>query len=74
MTPPQFNALSGPTARAIAAVRKQHCQPPTFKPAEPVKGQIKCPRCGSRLVYDVAADGWTSGRCVASACVRWSHQ
>lgn len=74
MTTAAFSALSGPTARAVAAVRELHCPEPTFKPTGPVSGHIACPRCGSRVNFTVAADGYTSGRCVAAACIRWSRQ
>lgn len=74
MTTHRFSALTGPTTRAIAAVRSQHCQPPTYRPAEPVSGHMACLKCGSRLNFTVSADGHTSGRCVATACIRWSMQ
>lgn len=74
MTTAAFSALAGPTARAIAAVREKHCQPPTYKPDAPVSGRIDCPKCGSRLNFTVTANGHTSGRCVAAACIRWSMQ
>ena len=59
MTTASFAALVSPTARAIASVRNEHCQPPTFKPAA--------------LNYRVTADGQTHGRCVAAACIKWSN-
>lgn len=74
MTDDEFSALVGPTARAIAAVRKEHCKPPTYKPDALVDGHIACPKCGSRLNFRVTADGHTSGRCAAAACVKWSMQ
>jgi len=74
MTTARFAALAGPTARAIAAVRSQHCQPPTYRPDEPVSAHMNCPKCGSRLNFTVSAEGHTSGRCVAAACIRWSMQ
>lgn len=74
MTTAAFAALRGPTISAIAAVREQHCQPPTFRPRAPVSDHIRCPKCGSRLNFTVTAEGHTSGRCVAAACIRWSMQ
>lgn len=74
MTTARFSALAGPTARAIASVRGAHCKPPTYRPSEPVAGHMSCPRCGSRLNFTVTAEGNTSGRCVAVACIRWSMQ
>ena len=74
MTAASFSALVGPTARAIAAMRNEHCQPPTFKPEAPVSDHIACPKCGSRLNYRVTEDGQTYGRCVAAACIKWSNQ
>lgn len=74
MTTAAFSALAGPTARAIASVRNTHCKPPTYRPSSPVSAHMNCPKCGSRLNFTVTADGHTSGRCVAAACVRWSMQ
>lgn len=74
MTTARFSALAGPTARAIAAVRNQHCQPPTYRPSAPVSGHMACTKCRSRLNFTVTAEGHTSGRCVAAACIRWSMQ
>lgn len=73
MTTASFSAMVGHTARAIAAGRNEHCQPPTFKPAALVGGRIDCPKCGSALNYRVTADGQTHGRCVAAACIKWSN-
>lgn len=74
MTSAAFAALQGPTARAIASVREQHCQPPTYRPSAPVSAHINCPKCGSRLNYRVTAEGHTYGRCAAAACIRWDMQ
>lgn len=74
MTTARFSALAGPTSRAIATVRSAHCQPPAYRPAEPVASNMNCPKCGSRLNFTVTAEGNTSGRCVAVACIRWSMQ
>jgi hypothetical protein len=74
MTTAAFSALQGPTGHAIAAVRNTYCKPPTFRPTAPVDGHIDCPKCGSRLNFTVTAEGHTSGRCVAAACIRWSMQ
>lgn len=74
MTTATFNALMSPTIHAIAAVRNEHCKPPTYAPPEPVSGRMKCPRCNSALNFTVTSDGRTSGRCVAAACIKWSLQ
>jgi len=74
MTTAAFSALAGPTARALAEVKNTHCRPPTYRPADALTGQIKCPKCGSRLNFSVSAEGVTSGRCVAGRCIRWSNQ
>lgn len=74
MTTAAFSALAGPIARAVAKVREQHCPPPTYRPSAPVSAHMNCPKCGSRLNFKVTADGHTSGRCVAAACIRWSMQ
>lgn len=74
MTTQRFSRLVGPTVRAISAVRSRHCQPPTYRPAEATTGSMPCTACGSSLHYSVTANGQTSGRCVAVACIRWSMQ
>lgn len=74
MTRASSAALYGPTSRAIAAVRREHCKPPAYKPDAPVSGHIDCPKCGGRLHFTVAADGYTSGRCPSAACIQWSGQ
>lgn len=43
MTTARFSALAGPTSRAIATVRSAHCQPPAYRPAEPVASHMNCP-------------------------------
>lgn len=74
MTTPGFGAFSGAVARAIAAVRAQHCQPPTYRPASAVRGTIRCARCGGNLTYTASAiDGRTTGRCSSAGCIRWSE-
>lgn len=73
MTRPGFIALSGATARAMAQVRQQHCQPPTFRPAETARGTIRCTACRGNLTYTASAvDGRTTGRCSTAGCLKWS--
>lgn len=74
MTTQAFVALMGPTIKALAAVKTQHCAPPAYRPAAPVEAHMECPRCKSRLNYTVATTGLTSGRCVAAGCLKWSLQ
>lgn len=74
MTTQRFARLVSPTVRAISSVRRLHCQPPTYRPAQATTGTIACTHCGSTLHYSVSADGMTSGRCVATACIKWSLQ
>jgi hypothetical protein len=44
MTTPTFAALASATARAIAAVRNEHCHAPDFRPATQVRGSMKVQR------------------------------
>lgn len=74
MTTAAFTALAPHIGRALAEVKKTHCAPPTYRPANALTGHMKCPKCGSRLNFSVTAEGVTSGRCVAGRCVRWSNQ
>ncbi len=71
MTTPRFNTMAGPTARAMAAVKGEHCQPPTYRPAQAVSGSMPCPRCGGSLKFTVAPSGTSTGRCTSAGCVRW---
>lgn len=66
--------LIGASPAPVAKVREQHCPPPTYRPSAPVSAHMTCPKCGSRLNFKVTAEGHTSGRCVAAACIRWSMQ
>ncbi len=73
MTRPSFGAFSSAVARAQAAVRSQHCQPPLFRPAQTKQGTIRCTKCGGNLTYTASAiDGRTTGRCSSVGCVNWS--
>ncbi|BEP44093.1 hypothetical protein [Variovorax sp. V15] len=73
MTRPGFGAFSSAVARAQAAVRSQHCQPPTFRPAQSERGTIRCTKCGGNLNYTASAiDGRTTGRCSTAGCVTWN--
>ena len=73
MTTQRFNALAGPTALAMAAVKGEHCQPPTYRPAQAVSGSVACPKCGGRLQFTVAPSGISTGRCTSAGCVRWTE-
>lgn len=73
MTTPGFGAFSSAVARAMAEVRSKHCQPPTFRPAETVRGSIRCTRCRGLLTYSASAvDGRTTGRCSSANCIKWT--
>lgn len=73
MTTATFSRLAGPTARAMAAVRTEHCRPPSYRPAAAVRGTMRC-HCGGILNFTVSPiDGRTSGRCSSAGCIRWSE-
>lgn len=74
MTTAAFSARIGPTAQALAAIKNRYCAPPSYAPSEQVQSHMDCPRCKSRLNFTVLVSGQTSGRCVASDCLRWSMQ
>ena len=74
MTTEAFNRTNPLVIKALAAVKNEHCRPPSYAPAAPVAAQMQCPRCKSRLNYTVGITGLTSGRCVAAACLKWSLQ
>ena len=72
MTTRAYNLLQPFRRAALVAVKTEHCRPPTYKPAQDVKGEMKCPRCSSRLTYYVpAATGFSNGQCVARCGVEW---
>lgn len=72
VTRPGFIGFSSAVARAQAAVRQQHCQPPTYRPAETARGTIRCTKCGGNLNYTASAiDGRTTGRCSSADCLKW---
>lgn len=73
MTTMHFSRLASATARAIAAVRTAHCPAPTFRPAAPVRGSMRCTKCAGRLPFNVSADGRTSGKCSSAGCVNWNE-
>ncbi|CAN7321962.1 hypothetical protein LJR084_001856 [Variovorax sp. LjRoot84] len=74
MTTKHFSALASATARAIAAVRTEHCPAPDFRPAAAVRGSMPCMKCRGRLSFTASAiDGRTSGRCSSSGCIRWNE-
>ncbi|WP_422096846.1 hypothetical protein [Variovorax sp.] len=74
MTTPTFSRLVGPTARAMAAVRNTHCQPPTFRPAATTRGTIRCTHCGGNITFTASAiDGRTTGRCSSADCICWNE-
>lgn len=73
MTTPGFGAFSSAVARAQAEVRKLHCKPPTYRPAETARGTIRCTRCCGNLTYSASAgDGRTTGRCSSANCIKWT--
>lgn len=73
MTKPGFGAFSSAVAKAQAAIRQQHCPPPTYYPAEHVKGSMDCVRCGGQLIYSVSPIGArTTGQCSSAGCLKWS--
>ena len=73
MTTKAFSALAGATARAMAAVRTEHCPAPDYRPAAPVRASMPCPKCAGQLTYTASAiDGRTSGRCSSASCIRWA--
>lgn len=72
MTTARFNTLTSPTARAMAAVKGEHCPPPTYRPKQAVAGSITCPKCGGSLKFTVAPTGISTGRCSSINCVRWT--
>lgn len=74
MTTRHFSALASATARAIAAVRTEHCPAPTFRPAATVRGAMRCLKCGGRLTFTASAiHGRTSGRCSSAGCINWNE-
>ncbi|MEJ7685671.1 MAG: hypothetical protein WKG52_00980 [Variovorax sp.] len=74
MTTQSFKLLRPYRQAALVAVKREHCMPPTYRPAVDVKAELKCPRCGSRLPYFVrAVNGLSNGRCVASCGVEWQE-
>lgn len=74
MTTAHFARLVGPSAQALANVKRLHCTPPTYAPPVAVDGVMACPACQSRLTFTVDTAGRTSGRCVAANCIRWNNQ
>lgn len=73
MTTRGFGAFSSAVARAMAEVRRQHCAPPHFRPAQTTQGTIRRTKCGGNLTYTASAiDGRTTGRCSSVGCVNWS--
>lgn len=72
MTTKHFAALASATARAMAAVRTEHCPAPDFRPAADVRASMACPKCKGRLTYSASAiDGRTTGQCSSAGCITW---
>lgn len=72
MTTSTFRAHVGPRALALNTIKVEHCAPPTYKPAQDVRGQIPCPACRGSLKFTVAAsDGSSTGRCTTTGCLNW---
>lgn len=68
----QPKTMVGYTVRAMASVKRDHCQPPNYRPMAAVHWTMICPRCAGRLNFTVSAeDGRTTGRCNSADCVRW---
>ncbi|WP_416406506.1 hypothetical protein RCH27_08455 [Paracidovorax citrulli] len=74
MTTAAFNRINPHIARAITAVKTEHCAPPTYAPAERITGRLNCTKCGGRIDFTVEKSGLSSGRCNSAACVRWALQ
>ncbi len=75
MTTARFNRMASYTAQALNKIKRQHCQPPAYKPPQDVRGQMGCTRCPGTLKYTVrASDGLCSGRCTTTGCLNWSDQ
>lgn len=74
MTTETYAAALSPKIQAIAAVKKLHCQPPTYTPPEDVRGKLVCPKCGSTISYFVRSfNGLSTGNCAAACGVRWAE-
>lgn len=74
MTTPTFNAHVGPRARALNAIKVQHCAPPAYRPNADVKGHTECPKCKGTIKFTVrASDGGTTGKCSTAGCLNWSE-
>ena len=73
MTTRHFSALASATARAMAAVRTEHCPAPDYRPAADVGGSMPCPRCRGRLTFKASSSGRTSGKCSSVGCVTWNE-
>lgn len=74
MTTATFNALLRFRTAALAQVKREHCQPPAYKPAQDVHGAIECPKCRGLLTFNVrASDGRSNGRCASAGCVTWNE-
>lgn len=75
MTTAAFVALRPKIQEALVYVKKRYCAPPAYKPAADVAETMKCPKCGSDLLFSVASsNGLTDGRCTAACGVRWANQ
>ena len=69
MTTAAFSANLKPRLKALTAVKREHCAPPTYKPAQDIRGKMVCPKCGGTLTFFVrAVNGLSSGSC-SSTCM-----
>ena len=74
MTTPAFNAIVGPRARAIDAIKTRHNDKAGYGPAAPAVGSVRCPKCKGTIKYTVEAGGTglCSGTCSTTHCLKWS--
>jgi len=62
---------TGAIAQAMAAIHAKHLQ--AARPAETVKGSMRCTRCRGTLTYSVSATGVIDGRCNSINCLKWRN-
>lgn len=73
MTTATFAVMTPRKLQVLAAVKTEHCKPPSFKPQQDVRGTMKC-TCGGVIKYFVrAANGMSNGTCSGGCGVRWQE-